>query len=87
MAQNNKLQRVEPYFSFSVLPKGEEDFLFLGYTDEQHPKLRDGFFRYWPAMPHQPFDKSMLLKVRAVHEREIECWETKAIPFIEEQQP
>lgn len=87
MAQNNKLQRVEPYFRFSVLPKGKEDFLFLGYTDEQSPVPVNGFYRYWPSTSDQPFNKSMLLKLRAVHEREIECWETEGIPFIEEQQP
>ena len=84
MAQN-KLQRVLPHFRFSVLPKGEEDFLFLGYVDDQHVRPVNGFYCYWPARAEQPFDDSMLLKVRAVHEREIECWETEAIPYIETQ--
>lgn len=81
MAQTN-LQRVEPYFLFSVLPKGKYDFVFLGYTDDQHPKPYNGFYRYWPAMPGQDFDKAMVLTTRAVNEQSIECWETVARPYI-----
>lgn len=78
-------QRVQPYSGFSVIPKGEDDFVFLGYVDSQHPVPYNGFYRYWPALPGQPFDKAMLLNVRAVKEETIDCWETVAIPYTDEE--